>query len=59
MNSEISKLIDSLSVARGIAATEQGAEILCFLIEQALDEAFAEARRRGQPIPISDTSTSQ
>lgn len=59
MNNEISKLIESLSIARGIAATEPGAEILCFLIEQALDEALAEARRRGQPIPMSETSTPQ
>jgi len=51
-DNEISKLVESLRVARDVADNEPGAELLCFLIEQAMDEASAEAKRRGQPVPV-------
>ncbi|KRB59112.1 hypothetical protein ASE04_27345 [Rhizobium sp. Root708] len=52
-NNEISKLIEALRAARDVADNENGAEMLCFLIEQALEEAVSEAKRRGEPVPLS------
>lgn len=48
---EIPKLIEALRLALQMAKKEDGAEVLSFLIQQAVDEAVAEARRRGQPVP--------
>lgn len=59
MNTELAKLIQGLRVAKDIAESEPKAEMLCFLIEQALDEAAAEAKRRGQPVPIEHTAAPQ
>ncbi len=58
-DNEISKLIEALRAARDMAGREDGAEMLCFLIEAALDEAVEEAKRRGQPVPIGAPSAIQ
>lgn len=59
MNNELSKLIEGLRLAKDIAEREPNAEMLCFLIEQAIAEAVAEATRRGQPVPIQYTTAPQ
>lgn len=59
MDNELSKLIDSLRAARDIAETEPGSDMLCFLIEQAIDEAIGEAMRRGQRVPPQQATVLQ
>lgn len=48
----MSKLVESLRVAKDAADREPGADVLCFLIEQAIEEAIAEAKRRGETVPM-------